>query len=73
MLHNFVFLTSCKVIGDVFDDFAMLFCDFGGTALGKSGEHFNLYTIDVDILGDIVSPFLGHLEGGCKIDIVRAA
>ncbi len=60
-----------------------LFCDFRGTALGKSGQLFHLYTIDANILRDMARqwrvsietqrcwvPLLGHLEGGCKIDIV---
>lgn len=56
----------------MFDYFVELFCDFRRTALGKSGQLFHLYTIDANILRDMVSPLLGHLEGGCKIDIVRA-
>jgi len=57
----------------MFDYFVELFCDFRRTALGKSGQLFHLYTIDANILKDMVSPLLGHLEGGCKIDIVWAA
>ena len=57
----------------MFDYFVELFCDFWRTALGKSGQLFHLYTIDANILRDMVSPLLGHLEGGCKIDIVRVA
>ena len=67
------FLVSCKVAEDVFDYFVELFCDFRRAALGKSGQLFHLYTIDANILRDMVSPLLGHLEGGRKIDIVWAA
>jgi len=54
----------------MFDYFVELFCDFGRAALEESGQNFSLNTIDVNILRDIVSQLLGHLEGGCKIDIV---
>ncbi len=57
----------------MFDYFVELFCDFRRAALGKSGQLFNLYTKDANIGRDMVSTLLGHLEGGCKIDIVWAA
>jgi hypothetical protein len=57
----------------MFDYFVELFCDFRRIALGESGQLFNLYTKDANILRDMVSPLLGHLEGGCKIDILWAA
>jgi len=73
LIFGFLLLAADKVAEDVFDYFAELFCDLRRTALGKTGQPFNLYSIDVNILRDMVSPFLGHLEGVCKIDIVRAA
>jgi hypothetical protein len=67
------FLISCKVTEDVFDYFVEFFCDFRRAALGKSGQLSHLYTLDANILRDMVSPLPGHLEGICKIDIVWTA